>query len=58
MNELARRLFYTNKITVKVPYGDPIEVEGVFLNWFGRNVPFVVLGGWAALMLASALIRA
>jgi hypothetical protein len=27
-------------------------------NWFGRSVPFLVLGGWAALMLASALIRA
>jgi len=30
----------------------------VLLNWFGRSVPFVVLGGLAALMLASALMRA
>ncbi|NKC11797.1 MAG: hypothetical protein GKR94_06305 [Gammaproteobacteria bacterium] len=49
---LARRVFFA-----KVPCPDGKGELTVF-NWFGRNVLFVVLGGWAALMLASALMRA
>lgn len=56
--KLARGLFFTNRLTVKLPYGGTMEIEGVFPNWLGRNLPFMVLGGWAALMLAFALIRA
>jgi hypothetical protein len=56
--KLARGLFFTNRQTVKLTYGGTMEIEGVFLNWLGRNLPLVVLGGWAALMLAFALIRA
>lgn len=48
---LARRMFFT-----EVPCPDG-KGELVVFNWFGRNVPFVVLGGWAVLMLASALMR-
>lgn len=53
--KLARGLFVTNRQTVKLTYGGTMEIEGVFLNWLGRNLPFVVLGGWAMLLLAWAL---
>ncbi|CAM5533469.1 hypothetical protein ACFQ4M_19710 [Thauera mechernichensis] len=49
---LARRMFFT-----EVPCPDG-KGRLVLFNWLGRNAPFVVLGGWAALMLASALMRA
>ncbi len=52
MDLRTRRMFFT-----EVPCPDG-KGQLVVFNWFGRNVPFVVLGGWAALMLASALIRA
>ena len=54
MNSLARRLIFTNKATIgKDFFGNVIEVDGVFLNWSGRNLPFLVLGAWAALMLTA-----
>lgn len=53
MNPLVQRLFFTNKMTI-----NHIEVDGVFLNWFGRNVPYVVIGGWAVLVLAFQLVKA
>jgi hypothetical protein len=49
---LARRMFFT-----KVPYPDGRGQQVVF-NWFGRNVPFVMLGGWTVLMFALTLMRA
>ncbi|MCB1968012.1 MAG: hypothetical protein KDI64_18780 [Candidatus Accumulibacter sp.] len=59
MNAIARRLFFTNKATIgKDPFGNVIEVEGEFLNWFARSLPFLVIGAWAALMLAAAYLRA
>lgn len=34
--------------------GNPIEAEGLFFNWFGRNLVWVVLSAWsAALLLAT-----
>lgn len=55
MHPLARKLFFTDRVVIKNAYGTPYEVEGLFLNWFGRNVPFVAVGVWAALMLAFAV---
>ena len=58
MNPLARRLFFTNKAVIgKDLFGNPIEVEGLFFNWLARNLPFVVIGFWAVLMLTAALPR-
>lgn len=59
MDSLVRRLFFTNKATIgKDLFGNPIEIDGVFFNWFGRNVPYVVIGAWAALVLAFQLFKA
>jgi len=55
MHPVARRLFFTDRVFVKNSLGTRIEAEGLFLNWFGRNVPFVALAGWAAIMLAFAI---
>lgn len=57
MHPIASRLFFTNKATIKTTFGQVIEVEGEFLNWFGRNLLFVVFGMWAALMLAAAYLH-
>lgn len=58
MNAIARRLFFTSKATIgKDSFGNVIEVEGEFLNWFARSLPFLVIGTWAALMLAAAYLR-
>ena len=27
------------------------------MNWFARSLPFLVIGAWAALMLAAAYLR-
>lgn len=59
MHPLTRRLFFTNKAVIgKDLFGNPIEVEGLFFNWLGRNVPYVVIGAWAVLMLAFQLGKA
>lgn len=56
MHPLTRRLFFTNKVVIgKDPFGNPIEAEGLFFNWLGRNLPFVIIGAWAVLMLAFQL---
>lgn len=56
MHPLARRLFFTEKVVIgKDLFGHPIEAEGLFFNWLGRNLPFVIIGAWAALMLIFAL---
>jgi len=56
MHPLARRLFFTNKVIIgKDLFGNPIEAEGLFFNWLGRNLPFVIIGFWAVLMLAFQL---
>lgn len=33
--------------------GNPIEAEGLFFNWFGRNLVWVVLSVWSAAMLLA-----
>ena len=43
MHPLARKLFFTDRVVVKNSLGTAFEAEGLFLNWFGRNVPFVAL---------------
>lgn len=59
MHPLARGLFFTDTIVVgKDCAGNPIKAEGLFLNWFGRNVVLVVMLAWSALMLASAAAHA
>ena len=59
MDSLVRRLFFTNKAVIgKDLFGNPIEIEGVFFNWLGRNVPYVVIGAWAVLVLAFQLFKA
>lgn len=55
MHPVARKLFFTDRVVVKNSYGTSFEAEGLFLNWFGRNVPFVAMGVWAGLMLAFAV---
>lgn len=55
MHQVARKLFFTDRVVVKNSYGTSFEAEGLFLNWFGRNVPFVAMGVWAGLMLAFAV---
>jgi hypothetical protein len=54
MHPLARRLFFTDRVVVKDSYGNSFVAEGLFLNWFGRNVPFAALAVWAGLMLVFA----
>ena len=54
MSPLARRLFITNKATIgKDTFGNVIEVEGEFLNWFARSLPILIMGLWAALVMAA-----
>ena len=56
MHPLTRRLFFTNKVVIgKDLFGHSIEAEGLFFNWLGRNLPFVVIGAWVVLMLIFAL---
>jgi hypothetical protein len=55
MYPLARKLFFTDRVVVKNSLGTAFEAKGLFLNWFGRNVPFVTLAVWAAFMLAFAV---
>ena len=56
MHPLTERIFFTRKVVIgKDLMGNPIEAEGLFFNWLGRNLPFVIIGGWAALMLAFQL---
>jgi hypothetical protein len=58
MEKLAKRLLFTNRISIgKDHSGNPIEAEGVFLNWLGRNLPFVVIGVWAAIVLLFAVTK-
>lgn len=53
MHPLTCRLFFTNKsVTGKDVFGNSIEIEGLFFNWLGCNVTYVVIGAWAVLMLA------
>lgn len=52
MHLIVSKLFFTDRIIVKNSLGSPFETEGLFLNWFGRHLLFVVLAGWAGLMLA------
>ncbi|ALQ96028.1 hypothetical protein XFUD_12430 (plasmid) [Xylella fastidiosa] len=55
---LIRRLFFTNKVVIgKDIFGNSIEIEGVFFNWLGRNLPYVVIGAWVVLMFAFLIIR-
>jgi hypothetical protein len=54
MHPVVRKLFFTDWVIVKNSYGTPYETEGLFFNWFGRNVLFVAVAGWAGLMLAFA----
>ncbi|WP_143707258.1 hypothetical protein [Xylella fastidiosa] len=55
---LIRRLFFTNKVVIgKDIFGNSIEIEGVFFNWLGRNLPYVVIGAWVVLMFAFLNIR-
>lgn len=59
MDSLVRRLFFTNKTIIRKDlFGNTIEIDGVFFNWLGRNVPYVVIGAWAALVLAFQLFKA
>lgn len=59
IHAIAIRLFFTKDIIIEDSYGGRHVAVGVYSwNWFGRNLPLVVLGGWAALMLVFALIRA
>ena len=54
MNTLAHRLLFTNKVTIgKDPMGNAIEIEGVFFNRLGRNLPLAVCVGWAAIALLA-----
>lgn len=55
MHPAARKLFFTDRVEVKNSLGTSFEMEGLFLNWFGRNVPFVALAVWAGFMLVFAL---
>lgn len=55
MHPLARKLFFTDRVVVKESYGNSFVGEGLFLNWFGRNLLFVVLAAWSALMLSYAI---
>ncbi|WP_165390966.1 hypothetical protein [Pseudoduganella lutea] len=55
MHPVVRKLFFTDRVVVKNTYGTSFEAEGLFLNWFGRNVPFVAMGVWAGFMLAFAV---
>ena len=59
MHPHAKHLFFTNKATIwKDWQGNPIEIEGVFFNWLGRNVPYVVIGAWVVLVLIFQLFKA
>ena len=54
MTPLAHRLLFTNKVIIgKDPMGNAIEIEGVFFNRLGRNLPLVVGVGWAAVALLA-----
>lgn len=55
MHPVARKLFFTDRVVVKNFYGTSFEAEGLFLNWFCSNVPFVAMGIWVGLMLAFAI---
>lgn len=55
MHPVARKLFFTERVVVKNCAGTSFEADGLFLNWFGRNVSFVAMGVWAGLMLAFAV---
>lgn len=55
MHPIARKLFFTDRVVAKDSLGTSFETEGLFLNWFGRNVPFVALAVWAGFMLAFAI---
>lgn len=59
MDSLVRSLFFTNKAIIRKDlFGNTIEIDGVFFNWLGRNVPYVVIGAWAALVLAFQFFKA
>lgn len=54
MNTLVHRLLFTKKVTIgKDLMGNAIEIEGVFFNRLGRNLPLVVGIGWAAIVLLA-----
>lgn len=58
MGKLAKRLLFTNRVAIgKDRFGNSIEAEGVFFNWLGRNLPFVVIGVWAAIVLLLAVTK-
>ena len=59
MRPLTRRLFFGNKAVIgKDLFGNAIQMEGVFFNWLGRNVPYAVIGAWAVLVLAFQVFKA
>ena len=54
MHPLTERIFFTRKVVIaKDLMGNPIEAEGVFFNWCGRNLVWVVLSVWSAAMLLA-----
>lgn len=54
MNTLAHRLLFTKKLSIsKDPMGNDIEIEGVFFNRLGRNLPLRVVVSWVAVALLS-----
>jgi hypothetical protein len=54
MHPLTERIFFTRKVVIaKDLMGNPIEAEGLFFNWFGRNLVWVVLSVWSAAMLLA-----
>ncbi len=55
MHPVTRKLFFIDRVVVKNSRGTSFETEGLFLNWFGRNVPFIALAVWAGFMLAFAI---
>jgi hypothetical protein len=59
MHPLARSLFFTNRVVIgKDLFGNPVEAEGLYYNWLGRNLIVVVMAAWSILMLASATAHA
>ena len=58
MHPLTERIFFTRKVVIgKDLMGNPIEAEGLFFNWLGRNVVWVVLSVWSAAMLLVTLFK-
>lgn len=43
MNKLASRLFITKKAVIgNDAFGNPVEIDGAFLNFWGRNLPLII----------------